>query len=168
MQNMLFTLCNWVIKHFHSCFRIQNCSLLSLQCEMSLSGCSKLTKKFPLYHVLNHVPAPAWYVNELIDLSGFSPFFSLIFNEDIELRGSSRQEIALYFHNGKEAKYRHNAWIQQFQANAAELHTSSSGKNTSHCHFNRKPSSKPSVGYPLIHFSHLAIEAIPDKKRFSC
>lgn len=72
---------------------------------MSLSGCSKLREKSSLlYHVLNHVPALAWYVNELIDLFGFSPFFSLMFNEDMELRGSSRQEIALYFHNGKEAK----------------------------------------------------------------
>lgn len=58
-----------------------------------------------LYHVLNHVLVPAQYVNELTHLLGFSPFFSLVFNEeDIELTGSSRQEFALYFHSGKEAK----------------------------------------------------------------
>lgn len=48
--------------------------------------------------------ALAQYVNELGHLLGFSPFFSLIFNEDIALTGSSRQEFALYFHSGKEAK----------------------------------------------------------------
>lgn len=57
-----------------------------------------------LHHVLNHVLALAPYVNELTHLLGFSPFFSLIFNKDIELTGSSRQEFALYFHSGKEAK----------------------------------------------------------------
>lgn len=107
------------------------------------------------------MPALAWYVNELIDLFGFSPFFSLIFNEDIELRGSSRQEIALYFHNGKEAK---------IQAQCLDSAVSGKGSRTAyillrekafHHHRNRKLSLKPRVGYPLIHFSHPAIEAIP-------
>lgn len=83
-------------------------------------------------------------------------------------QGAAGRSLLCTFTVGKKPKYRHNDRIQLFQANTAEQHTSSSGKNTFHHRFNRKPRSKPRVGYPLVHFACLAIKSVLPQGRPSC
>lgn len=80
-------------------------------------------------------------------------------------QGAAGRSLLCTFTVGKKPKYRHNDRIQLFQANTAERHTSSSGKNTFRRCFNRKPRSKPRVGYPLIHFACLAIKSVLPQER---
>lgn len=103
----------------------------------------------------------------LVTFLGFPLSFPWSLMRISRSQGVAGRSLLCTFTVGRKPKYRHNDWIQLFQANIAEWHTSSSGKNTFHHCFNRKPSSKPRVGYPLMHFSHLAIKAVLSQERLS-
>lgn len=168
MHNMLFTLCNWVMKHFHSCFWTQNCSLLSLLFAMSLSGCSKLTKKKKKFTAVSRVEpcaSPGMQMNSLIS-SGFPLFFPWSLMRISSSEGVAGRRLRCTFTMGKKPEHRHNAWIQQFQANAAEVHTSSSGKTLSTATLTGNLAQNQRWDIPSSTFHAWLLKLFPDKKGF--
>lgn len=107
-------------------YKIAASYLCSLKC---LSVAVASSRKKVHYYITCGTMCQPWHgmqMNSLISL-GFPLFFPCSL-----MRISSSEEAGRRLHctftMGKKPKYRHNAWIQQFQANASEVNTSSSRK----------------------------------------